>query len=451
MSISSTIFLDNRRLKKKTENYPVKLRITCNRLSREYQTIYDLTVPDYNKLKAPNISEALQKVRDGLRTIQSEVDAAAKRIDPFNFTEFKRDFIDTHPLFKQRKDRNKVMLADAPSSFDYSEYYKKFPLLTERYESASIGSVYSSYIKQLLSEKRIGSALKYRDSYSSLKKFGGADRFSDITVSYLRRYETWMLERGCSKTTIGMILRALRAIFNEADHQGIINKSKCYPFGRRKYLIPTSRKVKKALSHENVAKIYYDRATCRNEEFAKALWFFCYFGNGMNPNDLAHLKYKNIHGEYLHFYRAKTELTARNDPKLITVYISEDMRNFIDRWGNKDVAPDNYIFPILQSDLTPLQEYSAVTRLTQFINDWMKKIGQRLNIAIEVTTVVTRHTFATLLKKAGASTEFIQESLGHTIISTTENYLDSFENEVKKEFAGKLTAFKEFFSNSESD
>jgi hypothetical protein len=32
--------------------------------------------------------------------------------------------------------------------------------------------------------------------------------------------------------------------------------------------------------------------------------------------------------------------------------------------------------------------------------------------------------------------------LGHSDIKTTENYLDSFEKEVKKEFAQRLTSFK---------
>jgi hypothetical protein len=45
-------------------------------------------------------------------------------------------------------------------------------------------------------------------------------------------------------------------------------------------------------------------------------------------------------------------------------------------------------------------------------------------------------------KRSGASTEFIQEALGHTNIKTTENYLDSFEKEVKRELASKLAAFK---------
>jgi integrase/recombinase XerD len=32
--------------------------------------------------------------------------------------------------------------------------------------------------------------------------------------------------------------------------------------------------------------------------------------------------------------------------------------------------------------------------------------------------------------------------LGHTDVKTTESYLDSFENEMKKEFANSLFAFK---------
>ena len=56
---------------------------------------------------------------------------------------------------------------------------------------------------------------------------------------------------------------------------------------------------------------------------------------------------------------------------------------------------------------------------------------------------MARHTFSTVMKRSGASTEFIQETLGHTNIKTTENYLDSFEKEVKKEFAYRLVSFKE--------
>ncbi|MBD0353368.1 MAG: tyrosine-type recombinase/integrase, partial [Flavisolibacter sp.] len=76
------------------------------------------------------------------------------------------------------------------------------------------------------------------------------------------------------------------------------------------------------------------------------------------------------------------------------------------------------------------------------INEWMAKICDKLNMDKNATTIVSQHSFSTLLKNSGASTEFIQEALGHTDKRTTENYLGSFEKEIKKEYAGKLTSFK---------
>jgi integrase/recombinase XerD len=70
------------------------------------------------------------------------------------------------------------------------------------------------------------------------------------------------------------------------------------------------------------------------------------------------------------------------------------------------------------------------------------KIGKKLKIEKTLTTYVAGHTFSTVLKRSGACTEFIQESLGHSNIMTTEKYLDSFEKEVKKDFVNNLTAFK---------
>jgi integrase/recombinase XerD len=162
----------------------------------------------------------------------------------------------------------------------------------------------------------------------------------------------------------------------------------------------------------------------------------------MNPKDMAHLKYKNIEGEFIHFVRAKTERTTRNDPKLITVYFNEDMHKIVERWGNKDKSPNNFIFPILKLNDNLMRQFNLVKSLIKFVNDGMSSIAQQLNINKKVTNIVSRHTFSTVLKRAGASTEFIQESLGHADKKTTENYLDSFEKEIKKEFASRLTAFK---------
>jgi integrase/recombinase XerD len=62
-----------------------------------------------------------------------------------------------------------------------------------------------------------------------------------------------MLRKNISKTTIGLYVRSLRCIFNEAIEDGIIKRDR-YPFGRRRYQVPTSRNIKKALTLEDVSK-----------------------------------------------------------------------------------------------------------------------------------------------------------------------------------------------------
>ena len=250
-----------------------------------------------------------------------------------------------------------------------------------------------------------------------------------------------MLRKNYSRTTIGIYVRSLCCIFNEAIEDGVIKRDR-YPFGRRRYQVPTSRNIKKALALEDVSKLYYYQPTRKEEQWAKDFWFFSYLGNGINVKDIACLKYKNIEGDYFIFERAKTEKATRSDPKPITVFITEDMRAILDRWSNKDKSPNNYVFPVLEPNITALREYELIELFTQSINGWLVKIKKKLKIEKRLTTYVARHTFSTVLKRSGVSTEFIQESLGHTNIRTTEKYLDSFEREVKRDIVGNLTAFK---------
>ncbi len=236
----------------------------------------------------------------------------------------------------------------------------------------------------------------------------------------------------------------MRAVYNEAAEARLAKKDKSYPFGRRKYQIPSARKVKKALELSDIEKIYYydQNKLSQSERWCRDLWLFSYFANGMNPKDIANLKYSNIQDSYLLFERAKTERSLREDPKVITIYVSEDLQAIIERWGNKPVIQNNYIFPILEANLSPLREYILVQNVVGLINNTMKRILGDLGIEKKATTYVARHTFSTVLKRSGASTEQIQEALGHTDIKTTESYLDSFDRETKKILASQLTSFK---------
>ena len=71
----------------------------------------------------------------------------------------------------------------------------------------------------------------------------------------------------------------------------------------------------------------------------------------------------------------------------------------------------------------------------------MNNIGQELGIEQKIGTYDARHSFSTVMNRKGVSTEFIKESLGHSSVSVTENYLDSFEDKVKLEYTNFLTDF----------
>ena len=80
--------------------------------------------------------------------------------------------------------------------------------------------------------------------------------------------------------------------------------------------------------------------------------------------------------------------------------------------------------------------------LTALINEHMKQIAAQLGICKPVTTYYARHSFATILKNSGVSTEFISEALGHTSLETTKNYLAGFEQDAIRKTTDVLTSFK---------
>ncbi|HWJ26907.1 MAG TPA: site-specific integrase [Flavisolibacter sp.] len=444
MSVTIQIILDTRRSKKSSGKFPLKLRVTFERHTEYYPTIYDLSKEDYDKLSATRISKELQTLKKQLQEMERTAKNVISEMEPFSFEAFIQEMVHEHLWFRKNKLHAEQMKVSV-TSFDYTPFYKKFPIfLDQPFTQGTIGAVYFSYIQNLIRQGRIGTAVNIHASYRSLVKFRGNVRFQEISVGFLHEFEKWLLARELSKTTIGIYIRCLRTIFNEAIAQGVIKKEKCYPFGRRKYLIPTSRNIKKALDLSDIGKIYYYSCDSGEpgEQKGKDFWLFSYFANGMNLKDMARLRWKDIHDGYLVFERAKTEHTRRSDPKPIWVFITEDMWSIIQRQGSKDQSLNNYIFPILEKGMTPLREYEVIQLYVGLVNEWIGRIGKKLGIEKKITTYVARHSFSTVLKRSGASTEYIKEALGHTDVKTTENYLDSFGKDVKKKYAEELASFK---------
>ena len=238
-----------------------------------------------------------------------------------------------------------------------------------------------------------------------------------------------MISLNKSPSTIGVYLRSLRTIANQAINDGIISREN-YPFGRNRYVIPATLNIKKALALEDIGKIYnYKSIEFSAIDKARDFWMLSYLCNGINIKDICLLKWQNIKSGSISFVRAKTERSKKGNQKEIVIFISDDIQLIIDKWGNYKKSKTDYVFPILESGISLQRERDLIQYFTKTTNKWMKRLALELGIEANLTTYVARHSYSTVLKRSGVSIEYISESLGHSNVSpqaTTGGLVKSF-------------------------
>jgi integrase/recombinase XerD len=317
------------------------------------------------------------------------------------------------------------------------EKFKDF-YFENRASSDSIFVAFDKYIKTLEQEERVGNASSYKTAKNSLWAFNKDLRFADIDKLMLLKYEKWILNKGNNKTTAGIYIRPIRTLFNAEK----IDKS-IYPFGsgKDKYSIPKGRNIKKALKPETIQKIFtYTPELGSKEEMARDYWIFIYLGNGLNVKDFCLLKRKNIKGDIIEYERAKTKRSNSNQV-VIQISLKDEARVIMNKWGQKSISPESYIFPHFKSGLSAYDERKIHQQLTKTINKYMKRIASKLDIYDTVTTSAARHSFATILRDSGNGIEFISAALGHSNSNTTKNYLASFQEDSIHSNTDVLTNF----------
>lgn len=382
--------------------YPVKIRVTYARQRRYYPTGKDMAVEEWKKIDTSKVRATI--------AIRKDIENSYKII------------------------RNTVEELAMAGIFSLDTLNSRL----KRGTSNTLNAAFQAKINDLKAQSRIGSMKVYSVVQQGIERFSGPQiPFDIITTDWLRRYERFLLGEGKNRTTIGIHMRHLRAILNEARQCGIIKDAR-YPFGRGRYEIQAGEGRKMALTLEQIGQIArYDDGTETTARY-RDYWLFLYLCNGINMADFVKLRYRNIVNEEICFVRQKTERTTKTR-KEIRVIITKQMQDIIDRWGNAP-APDNFIFPILEGTEDAEQRHARTIAATCAVNTRMRTIGERLGIG-NISTYTARHSFATVLKRAGANIAYISESLGHQNLKTTENYLASFEREERQKNAELLTRF----------
>ena len=294
----------------------------------------------------------------------------------------------------------------------------------------SVGGYLDDYINYLKSQGRLGYAVAFEDLRQSLKHYRpNLDfPFSDITVSWLRGFEVAMRKRGNKENTLGIRFRLLRTLYNRAIDDNLV-KRECYPFHTFKVSSFYEQTAKRALQKKDIkaiAELDLHSITTYHApylELGRDLFLFSYYSCGINLVDMAQLRHLNLHDNRITYSRQKTG-------KLISFPVQPPAMAILQKYSKTGQTDEDYLFPVLDRNrhVTQTQIRDRIKKASKAINNALRKIGKQLNLPIDLTTYVARHSFATVLKRSGVSTSVISESLGHSSERVTQIYLDSFEN-----------------------
>lgn len=297
----------------------------------------------------------------------------------------------------------------------------------KKFELKTVKQFYQELIEQYKANDKCGNRLIYKSSYNSINVFTNNNLeipFSAIDVAWLNKYEKWLRSKGNKETTMSLMFRTLRSAYNKAIESKCARKSD-YPFNDYKISKFDVSTEKRAIAKADVLKFSTDVRPIGKQQYvqlSKDIFIFSYLCGGINFTDIANLTKDNIiEGKRLHYIRQKTG-------KLIKLGLSEEALQIIRRYA---VESKGYLFPILNAQLhkTPLQKQNRIHKMLGKVNKNLKLLAAQFGVEANLTTYVARHSFASVLKKSGVNIALISEALGHSDLTTTQIYLDSFDNE----------------------
>ena len=304
--------------------------------------------------------------------------------------------------------------------------------LVKSFRDRQQGQQFCSYINQkaenFRAEGKFGTAHAYMyAAHSFLKYLGGRDiRINKIDAALMENYELYLLSKGKSKNTVSCYMRSLRAAYNSAVREKIIvtGKNNDKPFSG--VFTGNAKTPKRAIGVEAIGKIVNVELIKRKEKnpniknlfFARDLFLFSFYTQGMSFSDMANLKKENIRNGKIVYQRQKTGQT-------ITVEMENCMREIIDRYANDD-SP--YVFPILKDSSENIERWKQTQVSSAAYNRNLKRLGTLIHIEEKLTGYVARHSWATIAALEGIPMSTISRGMGHESEKTTRIYISLADN-----------------------
>ena len=262
---------------------------------------------------------------------------------------------------------------------------------------------------------------KTADNYlCAFKRFRRFRQEEDISVDALsvglmRDFQAYLKDEGLKMNTISLYNRVLRAVYHYALDEEMIRTDK-RPF--RRSFTGQEKTRKRAVSADVIRRLGRSSlAGDRTLEFARDMFLFSIYMQGMPFVDIAHLRREQVKRGHVSYRRKKTN-------RQLTVKIHPQAQRIIDKYKVSDPRCP-YLFPILYNpEKGSAVEYSCALRV---YNNRLGRISARMRLEEPLTSYVARHTWASLARRCGVRDTIISEAMGHSNLATTTIYLTSLD------------------------
>ncbi|MDE7237332.1 MAG: site-specific integrase, partial [Paramuribaculum sp.] len=291
----------------------------------------------------------------------------------------------------------------------------------------SLFNFMESIIVKLKQNGKVRTSETYKSALSSFKKFLAAQASKDdyrkdedimldcLTSEVMESYEAWHKGRGVAPNTISFYTRILRAVYNRAVEDDIIENRN--PF--KHVYTGVDKTVKRALPLPVIKKIKaLDLSLNASLDYARDMFLMSFYLRGMSFIDMAFLKKSDLKNGYVTYRRRKTG-------QQLIIEWTKEMQMILHKYPEN--ATD-YLLPIIKNPCT--NERCTYRNMGYNINHNLKKIAKMVGVQISLTLYVARHSWASAAKAKGIPLSVISEGMGHDSEATTQIYLASLDTSI---------------------
>lgn len=278
-----------------------------------------------------------------------------------------------------------------------------------------------TFMETMVAEFRQNGKLRKSETYqttlNSFRRFRhNADIMLDSVDSrVMEGYEAWNRQRGLAQNTISFYIRILRAVYNHAVEECIIDNRR--PF--RRVYTGIDKTVKRALPIRIIRKIStLDLSASPNLDYARDMFMLSFMLRGMSFIDMAYLQKSDFHDGRICYRRKKTG-------RQLSVEWTEAMQRITDKYPINETS---YFLPIIHSNEGNVR--NIYRNVGYNINHNLKTIARMIGLRMPLTLYVARHSWASIALEKGVPLSVISEGMGHDSETTTRIYLAELDNSV---------------------